>query len=635
MRPGRVRLGWSSPRSASRSQASVCWSVCNSRDRNIYALARGRQAQARGSRAGPGDRRRDARPLAASFSRRARRRRRGGTTQPAQQAPPSRTIHWAFPPGIRSSAKITTATRSRAGPPRRSRSRSCEMLKTVHLRPVTATGHGPRPCWQPRRTARVDHAAVALHVAEVVVSSGESVPSAGGGVGGRTGGRRSLALAAAAAAAALAFGPAPARADADAPTDILEGTQRWADLGRQAIGAQLQQAAGGDDEAADAALQERRRRFGGVQREWGGRGSQPKAQCEGARRDVLTPPQRPAVGPTSLRPPTPRSAPWPRRRACPRCDHCARPQQLLVHPRPARGHSGHCVFLDWDWERQHHHLWQRERSAGWKRTGEGRPRRPLGQRSLFRSTDVLQHAPPFRPTCHEPWRAVSAEPHARHPLPSASLSPPPPPPAGHPRPRPGAGGGAARCPGRRRRDLPRPRGPRGGGGREAGRGQHLKVPRQPQRNGRVPQAPRGGPGGVLAALGARCAWVSCLWGAGATVAVDVAPRVSRGVRAPAPFRPPPGSVGGWCLMPDAAAHDLAAPSPLCTADRGHPGAALNRGGGLHTAERADPITLPAHLPTRIVMPHQPCRLSSCHSHLGHSSTLRRQRSEKQSPARYR
>lgn len=136
------------------------------------------------------------------------------------------------------------------------------MLKTVHLRPVTATGHGPRPCWQPRRTARVDHAAVALHVAEVVVSSGESVPSAGGGVGGRTGGRRSLALAAAAAAAALAFGPAPARADADAPTDILEGTQRWADLGRQAIGAQLQQAAGGDDEAADAALQERRRRFG-------------------------------------------------------------------------------------------------------------------------------------------------------------------------------------------------------------------------------------------------------------------------------------------------------------------------------------------------------------------------------------
>lgn len=47
-----------------------------------------------------------------------------------------------------------------------------------------------------------------------------------------------------------------------ASTDIIEGTQRWADLGFQALGVQLQQVANGDapDDVPD--LQERRRRFG-------------------------------------------------------------------------------------------------------------------------------------------------------------------------------------------------------------------------------------------------------------------------------------------------------------------------------------------------------------------------------------
>ncbi|GBF92761.1 hypothetical protein Rsub_05130 [Raphidocelis subcapitata] len=104
-----------------------------------------------------------------------------------------------------------------------------------------------------RQRARVDHA-----------EPKDAAPSASG-CDAQAVGRRSLALAAAAAAVS-ALRPLSARADAASPppTDIVEGTQRWADLGIQAIGAQLQQAAGGGDEEADAALQERRRRFGVV-----------------------------------------------------------------------------------------------------------------------------------------------------------------------------------------------------------------------------------------------------------------------------------------------------------------------------------------------------------------------------------
>lgn len=71
-----------------------------------------------------------------------------------------------------------------------------------------------------------------------------------------------------AAAAALPLLPLPARADVDAAapasSDIIEGTQRWAGLGMQALEVQLQQVAGGDATAAqaDPGLVERRRRFG-------------------------------------------------------------------------------------------------------------------------------------------------------------------------------------------------------------------------------------------------------------------------------------------------------------------------------------------------------------------------------------
>ncbi|KAI8476662.1 MAG: hypothetical protein J3K34DRAFT_221504 [Monoraphidium minutum] len=175
---------------------------------------------------------------------------------------------------------------------------------------------------------------------------------------------------------ALLASPLAARAVAEAPaTDLIEGTQRLAGLGIQALEVQLQQAASGEGEGGSAELQERRRRFGGG-REGAGEGAggsgraaawikhrrpgcgyghgcaQPPLRTShapiatsppsilarrwaGARQPrarVLLPPSPPQPSPLFwAHPPTPPTTHHPAARR----HHGAGPQQLLIHPRRA------------------------------------------------------------------------------------------------------------------------------------------------------------------------------------------------------------------------------------------------------------------------------------------------------------